>query len=209
MKQLAGTCLALLAACASPITAHAQILSSLRRIPLAVEARGGVGIPLGDFADSDREVGAGAGFAFGIGASLRLVPLLAVYGEYQQTSFSCGECGRVDLDDRARDSGVELGARFTPPLPLGLWGMSPWARAGVVLHELEFSGNGGDASSDRGTGLAVGAGVSVPVAAGLSVTPGISFRTYPANFSFDQLDLPDRSVDVSSVRFDVGLRYRL
>lgn len=186
----------LIGAAAGP--AHAQRLSAL---PLSLQARVGAALPMGDFADRGPGFEAEPGVAFGIGAALRLLPMLELYGEYRQERFGCGECADADIDGGAVSAGVEGGAQLN--LPLGpLRGIGPWVRGGVVYQALELAEAQGGVASERGTGYAVGGGLRLGLM-GVAVLPGVHYRSYPAEFHFR--DLPARSIDVSHLVADVAV----
>lgn len=202
MKKIWTVASSALVLCAAPRAAQAQLLPD---IPLSVEVRGGVGVPVGDFA-GEEGIEAGTGFGFGVGAMVGVTPMFSAYGAYQWTRFGCGECeGIENLDDEVTDSGFELGGQAD--LPFRPAGLAPWVRAGVLLHELEFSGDEGDVSSDRSLGFALGGGITYPLGPTLSVTPGIHYRNYSAEFDLGNLDL-NGETDVSHLTLDVGLVYR-
>lgn len=200
MTHLPRALALLLTACAAP-HAGAQTLAGL---PLSVEVRLGAGIPIGEFAEDAPGVGAQAGPAFSAGARLHLSPVLAVYGAYSGTAFSCPRCGEAGIDESVVDAGAEFGVHAT--LPARVAGAAPWVRAGGVYRHLTFSGQGGRLSSDAAAGFEAGAGVSVQLTPSLAIEPGVRFRTYAAEL--DLGDSPARTVDVSHVLADVGLVFR-
>jgi hypothetical protein len=197
--KLVPIALVLLASAAQP--AAAQLLPNL---PLSVEVRVGVGVPMGEFAESEPGIGAGAGPAFSAGALFHFSDALSVYGAYSRTHFACGACDGAGLDEQVVDAGAEFGVQAM--LPARLAGASPWLRAGGVYRQLTFSGQGGRLSSDPGFGFEAGAGLSVAVTPSISLAPGVRFRTYTA--ALDLGELPSRSVDVAQVLADVGIAYR-
>lgn len=179
------------------------ICAQLPSLPLSLEVRGGIGIPVGDFADGN--VSAESGFAWGAGAVFHATSAVGVYGEYSRASFGCGECGIFTLQDEAVDDGFDFGVQLSPGVAFS--GLRPRLRAGLVAHQLRFSSAAGDASSDTGVGFAVGAGLGFSPLPSLTVIPAVHFRTYSADFPLGELE--DRSVDVSHVTVDVGVAYRL
>lgn len=199
IHRLAAGLLCTLISVAMPDPAAAQRVMG---IPLAVEVRAGAGIPTGDFADG--RVQAESGVSFGGNVLVGVTPVLGLFAGYSQTRFGCGDCELFQLDRDVRDDGFDVGAQAT--LRPALVGLEPWLRAGAVFHQLTFSGNGGDASSDRGTGFSVGGGVAYRTTVGFSLTPGVHYRSYTADFPLG--DLPGRSVDVAHVIVDLGISYR-
>jgi opacity protein-like surface antigen len=183
----------------APESAAAQILPDL---PLSVEARVGVAIPVGDFADAQPGIEAEAGPAFAVGAAYHFTPMFALFGEYEWAAFSCPRCDDAGIDDEVIDSGAGFGLEASLPLA----GLGPWLRAGGVYHEIEFSGEGGQLSSEPALGFQIGAGASVMLLPALRITPGIFYRTYSAEL--DLGGLPSETVDVNHLTVDVGLSYR-
>jgi opacity protein-like surface antigen len=200
MRRLAVTVAFLLLPCLSPAAAHAQFLP---RIPLSIEARGGVAIPTGDFADETPGIEAESGSRFGVSAALRL-PALSVFGGYSQARFGCPRCGERGLDDEVVDDGFDFGIRASVPFRVG--GLAPWVQAGGVLHQLTFSGLDSSLSSDRALGFSVGGGIVLSLIRSLAVTPGVHYSAYSAEL--DLGGLPGRTVDVTHFTADVGLAFR-
>ena len=187
----------------APEISEAQRLPSL---PLSLEVRGGLAVPVGDFADGN--VKAENGPTFGAGAVFHATRAIGIFAGYSRTAFGCGECALFDVEDEVVDEGFDAGVQIEPETRFA--GVRPWIRGGAVAHELSFSGaNGGSVSSETAIGFGVGAGVSlspVPSLPSLRVSPGLHFRAYSADFPLGELE--DRSVDVSHVTVDVGLAYR-
>lgn len=178
-------------------------------ISLSVEARPALGVPIGEFAGSDEGIGAGSGVGISAGASLGFGPA-GVYGEYQLLRFACGDCEAAGLDDRAEDQGWEAGGELR--VPLGLVGLRPWIRAGVVGHQLRLSGQGGSIVSEPTLGWGAGAGVTlplpVPLPMALEASPAVRFRSYTAEYQFEQLELPARETPVSYLSLELGIALR-
>ncbi len=182
-------------------TAEAQ---RIPRLPLSLEVRAGAGVPIGDFASADTPPAAEPGIGFGAGAIFHASRTLGLYGGYSQTGFGCGDCGIFNIDDTVTDRGFGLGAQAS--FARGPAGLLPWLRAGVIRHQLRFTGGGSSVTSDPAFGFAAGAGVAWSPAPRLTVTPGVHFRGYSADFPLGTL--PERSADVSYLGVDVGLAYR-
>jgi len=164
---------------AATIAWSAPAVLDAQEIPLAIEARGGAYIPTGDFAE-----GVGTGFGLGAIVSYRVIPALDIYAGYSWQRFALEEDEEFDdVDVDIEDSGFALGVRFEVPAAQSL---GPWIRAGVILHQAKFSGSEGSLSvsftSDRTAGLELGGGLAIPIAPALSITPGVSFRTYKPKF---------------------------
>ena len=198
MKRSAAVVVLLLLLCAS--RAHTQSFLASR---LALELRGGMAIPLGEFTEADPGIGAESGPHIGAAALWRFTPGIAAHIGYSRSWFGCERCGRAGLDDRVVDMGFDAGLQFR--VPLQLVGIAPWVSVAGVLHELVFSGEGSTLSSGYAPGFRVGAGVAVPVFGSVSLKPGVTYSTYSA-----ELDLgvfPDRTVDVTHLAVEVGLAY--
>lgn len=180
MRKVHALLLVLGLAIAAPVGLHAQT-------PLSVEVQAGVVIPTGDFAEDF----ATTGFGLGINAAYRILPMLDLYAGYSWQRFGVDDEEFPDADIDVEDSGFALGARLNVPAVPGL---SPWVRAGVILHELQVSGTDGgftaSFTSDRALGFEVGAGLAFPVAPRVSLTPGITFRSYKPEFDGETADEP-------------------
>ncbi|CAN5497287.1 hypothetical protein BH24GEM3_BH24GEM3_18620 [soil metagenome] len=186
----AGLALILLA----PVALHAQS-------PLSLEIRGGIAVPMGDFAD-----GAQTGVGFGGTASFQILPVFDVYAGYSWTRFGIDDDGDLDgADVDLTDSGFAVGGRLYLA-PIG--NIAPWVQGGVLLHQLEISGSEGGVSasvtSDRGVGFEAGGGVAIPVGTNISFMPGVRYRQYPAQFGDDD----DDAGDVQYIALDLGVRLR-
>lgn len=164
MRKIVSTAAALAALAASADVAAAQL-----PVPLAIEGRADLAVPLGDFADvADNGVGFGASVAVG------LVPGFAVYGSYSHVSFGVNLADDTDAD--AVDSGWSAGV--TASLPAGGARFTPYVGAGIVRHELDLD-TGGEGEDDE-LGFEAAAGVAVNLGYGLRVTPAIGYRQYTA-----------------------------
>jgi hypothetical protein len=172
-------------------------------VSLTVEARAGYAVPTGDFANSAEGFVADAGPALGVAVVVHPIPALGVFVGYQQLRFGCAPCAGAGLDDSAVLAGTEGGLHVS--IPVEFAGAVPWLRASALYHSLAFSGMGDRMTSDPAFGFGGAAGVSVPVLGRLEVSPGIRFMAVPAHFDFTVL--PDRSVDVTAVSFDLGFAY--
>lgn len=177
---------AVLAALAAAGGAAAQVDVG---IPVSLEARGGVAVPAGDFADL-----ADNAFGFGGSVHLQVAPRVSVYGGYSWTEFDL-----ESLSADATDHGWEAGARVAFP---GV-GFSPWVRAGLLFHDFETEVAGVEFDGDDEPGFEVGAGAAFPLGPRVSVSPGVAYRRYSTELAV----LGER--DVSYVVVDIGLRMRL
>ncbi len=121
-------------------------------LPISVEGRLDVGVPVGDSGDL-LEPGVG----FGITGALQLTPLFAIYGGYSKFSF--------DIDDSDVDvetDGGELGGRVTLGTGGGIY--NPFFQFGALFH-------------NEDTGLEAGLGGFYPVGQNLSLMPMVRYRT--------------------------------
>jgi opacity protein-like surface antigen len=151
-------------------TAGVQGARAQSPIPLAMEGRVAAAFPVGDFADRGDN-----GFGFGAGAAVQVLPGVAVYGSWSRTTF--------DIPSLGERSAVEEGfsAGLTVAVPGG--GMlQPWVGAGVVWHSLELNFDVNEHSSDPGLELA--AGVAIPLAPHLRLTPAVGYRRWKAGYTF-------------------------
>lgn len=121
-------------------------------LPISVEGRLDLGIPVGDGSD-----GFEPGVGFGVTGAVQLTPLFALYGGYSRFEF---EFEGVEAE-RETDGG-ELGGRVT----LGTGGgiLNPYFQIGALFH-------------DDDTGLEAGLGGFYPVGPNLSITPMARYRT--------------------------------
>jgi hypothetical protein len=167
--------------------------------PLAVEARGAFAMPQGEWNDGDE---IGNGFGYGINARLQVFPLISIYGGWDRYSFD------VDGDSEATDTGLHAGGYISLPLS-AVTGVSPFAFAGVVYNSTTrpFSGVTGSAESDDGLGYEVGAGLAIPFAPTLSLTPALRYRSHKAEFP--SITGADSELTVSYISFDLGLKLGL
>lgn len=206
--------------CTAAAPAHAQLLPDL---PIAVEARVAGGLPVGEFADTRPGIGATSGFGVRVGGRVEMTPTISLYGLYEYTRFGCDVCEGIALDPEVADGGFEAGVRAE--LPFRPAGFASWVSAGALLgHQLELSGPDGAIASDPAVGYAVGAGVELPIAPSLTISPGLHYRSYTASFAFEFeeffLESPfadpdagpetvsrEAELDVSSVSLDIGLVY--
>lgn len=152
-------------------------------LPITAEIRGGLGFPVGSFADF--EGGVKSAWSLGANAQFRVMPALAVYGGYTHTEFN-----RDLLPGTVRISGPEAGVIAS----VGGFGLSPFVKAGVNFHNLD-DGHGHEDS--RRVGFEGGAGLDVPLGPTLSFTPAVTYN---------RVNLEVSNVDF--VKVDVGLKAR-
>ena len=177
--------------------ADAQLLS---RLPLAFQARAGVAVPTGTFADPSPGIGAEPGLALELGGLLEATSWLGVYAGYQRSRFGCEGCRAVNADAGVTTTGASAGVQLRSPL--ARFGVRPWARGGAVRQTLEFRRDDSGIRSEPGTGFGLGGGVEVEVL-GVRIAPGVHFQSYPVDVQF--AGYPTRSLDVSHLTVDLGL----
>ena len=101
------------------------------------------------------------------------------------------------------ETGYVLGLRFDHPIREGSR-ISGWIRTGAIYDHLELENGDGDLIDDSGHGLGweFAAGLGVPVAPSVSLTPGIRYRSLSRD-----LDVGGRAtpVELQSVAFELGL----
>lgn len=194
-----------------PGPGRAQLIPGL---PVAVEARPFVSVPVGEVAESGPGLGAEVGYGVLVLTRLQVTSRFAVHGGYHYGRFGCGECGAVGLEGELPEEGFEAGVAASLPLPLPR--VEPWVRAGALMgRKLQVSAPEGELVSDPGLGWTAGLGASVPLGSSFRLDPGIHYRTYPAEYAIEDLGFAFgdesgsflREVQVSSVSLDVGLSY--
>ena len=164
---------------------------------VAVEVRGGAGVGNHAAAASDFRSAPGPSF----GATVAYAPLRAVevYAGYSRTAFGCegGFCAGRGMTFTSH--GVDAGVRVALPVAA-----SPWLRAGIVSHTLDYASSADGVDPSRGeaasgVGFELGGGVEVRLGRMLAVTPGVRYVRYGA--ADDD--------GVAMLVGDVGLRIRL
>ncbi len=119
--------------------------------------KGGIGIPMGDFAD-DEGVGADMGFGFGVTGEYFLSNQVALGGYFDYSSFGLGSYGDVDVSFKLTSFGGSV--KYIFPTNTNI---APYlkASAGKYQPKLSASSGGGSASEplDMRFGFGVGAGV--------------------------------------------------
>lgn len=199
MKMLLALSVCLLVAAPGPASGQ-----TLLPVPVSLEARLGVGIPTGSFADEEPGVKAEPGPMLGAGAVVHLTRALALVGGYDRISFGCSRCGQQGLEDRVVDEGADVALQLMLPLRVG--SAEPWVRLGGLYRQLSFSAGEEQLSSESAAGFQAGAGVSFALLRRIRVGPALHYRSYSAEL--DLGGLPSETVDVSHILLDVGLSYR-
>jgi opacity protein-like surface antigen len=171
--------------------------------PWTVELRGGGALPTVDVVDDS---GTGNGVALEGALSYRFVPYLDAYVAWDWVRFA-PETSFAGPDVDFEGTGYLAGLRFEHPVTEAV-PFDAWVRAGVRYDHLELEDADGDiiAGTGRDVGFDLGAGVSVQVAEGWSVTPGVRYRAV----SHDVQLSPRRTeeADLRHVVVDVGVSYR-
>lgn len=151
---------------AVPTTARGQ------GAPLAVEARGGVAVPVGAFSDGDG-VGEGTGWGpvFGFEVTLGSAGRRSLYAGFAQIRFGCDGAG-CPQGDRYVATGVNAGLRFALATDHAV---IPWLGLGVLTTRVESPGVTGSPAgvSELGFGAEASAGVFVRAGPSLAFTPAV------------------------------------
>lgn len=192
--------LALLATLGFAAAANAQ--GTAPSTPLSIEIRGGAALPMGDLSDDD-EGGAETGYTFGANATFQATPMLGIYAGWTRSSFGVEDAEDVSIRDQGFEAGVK--AMFGG----GTMPVSPFVKGGVLFHTLSVAGEGegveAEVESDNAIGFEVGGGVAIPLGQRMSVTPALTY----SKFSTDEEDEFFGEVNVSGLRLDIGLNFRI
>jgi opacity protein-like surface antigen len=190
MKKIAFVLVAAAAAAAAG-RASAQVpLPTLT--PFSVEARGGVSVPTGDLKDVAK-----TGWTAGASLTYHALPLFGVYAGYSMDEWT-SKLG----SGKARESGLDVGARLSIPTPM--IPIDPWIKAGAVFHNVKVSGSddpADDFTTDRKWGWQLGAGLGLTLGPKVSVTPGVTYTHLKSTSEFGGT--------LQHVRADIGLRIRV
>lgn len=189
-KTLRTLALALAAVFAVSTGAQAQLAFS-------AEVRGDFVFPTDDIDDAYEW---NAGFT-GIGY-LDFHDTFSAYAGYNWSKFSANEDELGTGAEDATTKGFELGLKAKLPV---LQRFGPWARAGVLFHDLDVGDDAGvDIETD--TGFQVGIGLDIPLGMVVSVTPALHYSSYGATADFAGT-LEDADADVTWWSAGVGLRF--
>ncbi len=143
--------------------------------PLTVEARAGVAVPLGAFANGSRP-GEGTSASVAFGAEVALGGgWHTLYAGFSQLRFGCREAGCPD-GDRYVATGVDVGLRLTP---IPGHAVLPWVGLGGFTSRVESPGVDGspEGTSSLGFGAELSAGIYVGLTRGLAFTPAVRWRS--------------------------------
>jgi opacity protein-like surface antigen len=185
-----------------PAAAQAQVAN-----PFSLEVRGGAGVPTGEFGKELE-----TGWSAAVNGSFRFTPSLGVYAGYSYTDFGMDVSGFFDEFD-VPVSGVDLSmvssgfdAGVIAYIP-GVSMVEPWVRGGVILHQMQFKASAeGMSASEKGDfalGFEVGGGVAVPITPRISITPGVTYRSYKPKFEGES-----SNEAMTDLGLDVGIRIR-
>jgi hypothetical protein len=160
------------------------LLPAVLPAPMAAQVPGVLGV--------EARVGGAVGSYAPTGAGLQMAPepawavslswgpsrAVGAYASYASVGFGCdqGFCRGYDVSFVSR--GMSLGVRAEAPVT-----GAPWARAGVLLHELKQTWRGtsppGSARADAGAGFEAAVGMSWLVEPGLDVGPSLHLGFLP------------------------------
>lgn len=172
---------------------------------LALEARGGFAIPVGEW-NEDEVLENGVGF----GANLigMVTPQIGVYAGWETYNFSIDE-DEPGVEADATDAGFRAGVSLSTPVLPGNR-ITPFAELGVLYNTLKISANAGGTSiqfeSDRSIGFEGGIGVVGAVNPRVSVVPTLRYRRHDVEFD-DAEGLDAETVEY--IVIGVGLRLHL
>jgi opacity protein-like surface antigen len=196
MKKIIRGLLSVAAVAALAAPARAQTS------PLAVEVRGGLAFPSGDFGESEADVGEiESGITLGANVTFHFTPLLGIYAGYTHNRFGVEGLDELDVLDQGFNAGVRVA------IPTAMIPIDPYIKAGLVYNTLsyEFDGDGSEfVDSDNSLGFEVGAGLGIGLGPRLSFTPQVTYTRYKPEYERESDDFK-----VQHIRLDVGLRLRL
>lgn len=201
MERVLLSAVALLGIFATAETARAQ-----DTISPALELRGGFTHPVPCLIECGGYPSKGTAGLWEIGLELRLHPNMSFFGTYSSYGL------REDEDrepERGWGYGLGVRIRFAPRSWIG-----PWIRASLIRHRRtnRFLGapvETAEVTTDWGWGKEFGAGLSVRIIPGLSVSPGIRYQNYSAKADWGrafQEPRPPIPIETSHFIFDLGLR---
>lgn len=180
------------------IVSLAPVLFALAAAPLAaqsglpaiaIEGRGGLSLPTGDFA---RRLT--LGYGLGGSATVGVTPTIAVYGGYSYTSFDYDRKSAGSPEGSYNLQGIDAGLRFSTP---ALTRVAPYLRLGGVYYKGEPTN--AEPADDQKFGYQLGAGLNYELGLHASLTPELRYTTISHS----------NRTDVSFVTLDVGLRFHL
>jgi hypothetical protein len=169
----------------------------------ALEIRGGINRPVGDFSGPP---GVNGESLFGLGADL-IVPVrpqLSIYVGASREVFGCETCVG---DDEFLSTGLEGGGKLLLNLPASP--VLPWLKVGATFQRATIRADGVEADSDWGLGFQGAVGADIPLGNVLSFAPALRYQTYTARFGPTGLGFLEAENDVSFISLDLGLHIHL
>ncbi|MBW3534354.1 MAG: hypothetical protein KY453_03905, partial [Gemmatimonadetes bacterium] len=165
--------------------------------PLSMEARAGMGLPVGGFRDGPVAGGLGAAPTFGATLVTRNIHGWGVSLGFAQTRFECAEagggsgCAGAAGDDGYVATDVEVGGLRS----FGTGRLVPWVRAGLTFGRTEYDVDASGAErrlSDLAAGASAGAGVATDalILGALFVVMGVGFLTFGLMIGREGWDAP-------------------
>jgi opacity protein-like surface antigen len=160
-----------------------------------LEVRAGGAIPTEDLGDADLKPGGG----FEATANMRVLPHVNIYGGWNMYRFKTDTPlagSNFDVDD----TGYVFGMQFRHPILNSVGG---WLQGGGVYKHIELENRAGDIVADSGheLGWEAGGGVSIQVAPGMALTPGVRYRSFSADLELNGVKTP---VDMRYVAIELG-----
>ena len=153
--------------------------ASAQDAAVIVEARGGVALPSGDFADgSGPGEGASPGASFGVDIAVAGGGRWTPYIGFSQHRLGCEDAGCVAGGEYVA-TGFHAGARF---VPMPEWPVLPWLGGGVVTTHVEAEdlGPANAGVSDLGVGGEVAVGVHIGSASRIALSPSVRWVSVTA-----------------------------
>jgi opacity protein-like surface antigen len=158
--------------------------------------RGGVNVPVDQFASGDLKVGPGLEMGLGV----RVAPDLFVYTAWDWQNRAAKDRlfgATVDMED----TGYAFGLRYVAPVS---GRAKPWVRGGMLVNHVEIEDEDtGDllADSKHTWGFEVGAGLEMALNDRWNLTPGVRYRRFEPDVRFGSAR---SSATLSYIVVDVG-----
>lgn len=177
----------------SMAAALALALPGAAEAQVSVELRGSLNKSISDFGDqSDGEAGFGAALQYG------LTENVTGFVGYDRQLFDCAQC--AEDDDGVQSQAFEGGLKVHTSGD----GLRPWAKAALGAYTLDVDQAAGDAETDPSMGFNLGAGVDLPLGDVLTVSPGVRYHRFDADFEPSDDALVDTQA-TQYLTFDVGV----
>jgi len=169
----------------------------------AVELRGGLNMPVGDFGDSD---GLDADALVGLGADV-IIPVSPRFSVYAGGGTEMFDCAGCEGDDGLSTLGLEAGGKFflVPEDRRVL----PWIKAGATYERLSFTFEGAEGDSDWGLGFQAAFGADIPLGQVLSFSPAVRYQMSTAEWEPLGLEFINAETKVRYLSLDLGLHIHL